>query len=78
MPPRFRPRSPRWRKPYTSVLLIGHNPGLHAFARRLAGTTQSEAAHRLADRYPTSALAEFAIPGPWRQPCGARLIRFLT
>ncbi len=60
-----------------SVLLIGHNPGLHEFARRLAGTVQSEPARRLADRYPTSALAEFAIPGPWRQLSDARLIRFL-
>ncbi len=61
-----------------SVLLVGHNPGLHAFARRLAGATDSDAARRLAERYPTGALAEFVIPGPWRQPGGARLIRFLT
>jgi len=60
-----------------SVLLIGHNPGLHELARRLAGPTQSDAARRLADRYPTSALVEFAISGPWHQPGGARLIRFL-
>ena len=61
-----------------SVLLIGHNPGLHALARGLAGAADGAAARRLADRYPTAALAEFAIPGPWRQLGGARLIRFLT
>ncbi|MGH7042190.1 MAG: SixA phosphatase family protein [Acetobacteraceae bacterium] len=61
-----------------SVLLIGHNPGLHELACRLAGSTQSKAASRLAESYPTSALAEFAIPGPWSQSGGARLIRFLT
>ncbi len=61
-----------------SVLLIGHNPGLHELARRLAETTPTKAAHGLAERYPTCALAEFAIPGPWRQLAGARLSRFLT
>ncbi|MBW4091774.1 MAG: histidine phosphatase family protein [Proteobacteria bacterium] len=61
-----------------SVLVIGHNPGLHALARRLAETTPGEAARRLAEGFPTSALAEFAIPGPWRRPGSARLIRFLT
>ena len=60
------------------VLVIGHNPGLHALARGLAGAADGAAARRLADRYPTAALAEFAIPGPWRQLGGARLIRFLT
>lgn len=61
-----------------SVLLIGHNPGLHELARRLAGATAGQAARRLADHFPTSALAEFVIPGPWYQLGGARLVRFLT
>jgi phosphohistidine phosphatase len=63
-----------------SVLLIGHNPGLHELARLLAGSARDPAdAARLADKYPTAALAEFAVPGPWRTlgPGGARLIRFL-
>ena len=61
-----------------SVLLIGHNPGLHALARSLSGSSETDAARRLGDHYPTGALAEFSVPGPWRQLGGARLIRFLT
>lgn len=61
------------------VLVIGHNPGLQALAAALAGT-KGEAAGRLTEHFPTAALAEFAVPGPWRRlgPGGARLIRFLT
>ena len=63
-----------------SLLLIGHNPGLHELAHTLAGSARDPAdAARLAARYPTAALAEFAVPGPWRAlaPGGARLVRFL-
>ena len=63
-----------------SVLLLGHNPGLHEMARLLAdGSGAPGDAGRLAARYPTAALAEFAVPGPWRTlgPGGARLVRFL-
>ncbi len=66
-----------------SVLLIGHNPGLHELAIMLVGTdamTQSnEMTRRLAARYPTGALAEFAIAGPWSGlgEGGGRLLRFL-
>ncbi len=63
-----------------SVLLLGHNPGLHEMARILVdgGGAPADAA-RLAAGYPTGALAEFAVPGPWRAlgPGGARLVRFL-
>ena len=59
------------------VLVIGHNPGLHALAATLAG---AQAGTHLAEHFPTAALAEFAVPGPWSRlgPGGARLIRFLT
>ena len=63
-----------------SVLLIGHNPGLHELAQTLTGSASDKAdAARLAARYPTAALAEFAVPGSWRTlgPGGARLVRFL-
>jgi phosphohistidine phosphatase len=70
-----------------SVLLIGHNPGMNDLAVRLTGApasaTHSDASSRaiehLAAGYPTGALAEFTIAGPWRQldTGGARLIRFL-
>ncbi len=67
-----------------SVLLIGHNPGLHELAVLLAGSLASVAAgataRKLEAGYPTGALAEFTVPGPWWQlDAGrARLLRFLA
>ena len=66
-----------------SVLLVGHNPGLHELALLLAGphamAQPNETARRLAAKYPTGALAEFSIAGPWGTLAegGGRLIRFL-
>jgi phosphohistidine phosphatase len=39
------------------ALFVGHNPGLHEFAERLAG----ESDERLARKYPTAALASFEL-----------------
>jgi phosphohistidine phosphatase len=67
-----------------SVMLIGHNPGLHELAMALTGAAghagESPDARRLAEGYPTAALAEFAIAVPWRQleAGGGRLVRFLV
>jgi phosphohistidine phosphatase len=66
-----------------SVMLIGHNPGLHELAVALAGTQQGipeESAKRLAAGFPTAALVEFAIANPWRRldADGGRLVRFLA
>jgi phosphohistidine phosphatase len=65
-----------------SVLLIGHNPGLHELSLALAGAAGmgSGAARRLADGYPTGALAEFGVATPWRllDAGGGRLVRFLA
>ncbi len=65
-----------------SVLLIGHNPGLHELAIMLAGTNapRSGPMQRLISAYPTAALAEFSVPGAWPQlgKGGARLVRFLA
>lgn len=66
-----------------SVLLLGHNPGLHELAVHLVGPRATPPAdattRRLVEGYPTGALAEFAIPGPWSQlgEGGGRLVRFL-
>jgi phosphohistidine phosphatase len=67
-----------------SVLVIGHNPGLHQAAMALAGDAVlkrgAPMARRLAEAYPTGALAEFAVASPWwsmgTQPLP--LIRFLA
>lgn len=42
---------------HTRVLVIGHNPGLHALAMLLAGHGEATAIEALSDRFPTCALA---------------------
>ena len=67
-----------------SVLLIGHNPGMHDLALSLAGdlalVRSDDTTRRLVAGYPTGALAEFSVAGPWWQlnQGGGRLARFLT
>jgi phosphohistidine phosphatase len=70
-----------------SVLLIGHNPGMHELALLLVGSRgtaaqgdrSERAIEQLAGGYPTGALAEFGIAGPWWQlgTGGGQLVRFL-
>jgi phosphohistidine phosphatase len=66
-----------------SVLLLGHNPGLHDLALLLAGpqgiAAGTPAARHLAEGYPTGSLAEFSVAGPWGtlDEGGAQLLRFL-
>jgi phosphohistidine phosphatase len=65
-----------------SVLLIGHNPGLHDLALALAGPAGMAGgapdALKLAEAYPTAGLAEFAVAAPWSGLAtgGGRLLRF--
>lgn len=67
-----------------SVLLIGHNPGLHELAMLLAGARVmaqgTGLTQRLADGYPTATLTEFSVPGPWwaLDEGGGRLVRMLA
>lgn len=67
-----------------SVLLVGHNPGLHELAMMLVGahamTLGNEDMRHLAEGYPSGALAEFMIPGPWHSlnEGGGRLVRFIS
>ena len=66
-----------------SVLVVGHNPGLHELAMQLVGahamTYANPDLRRLAAGYPSCALAEFTVTGPWRalDEGGGRLVRFL-
>jgi phosphohistidine phosphatase len=70
-----------------SVMLIGHNPGIHELATLLVGPqamaagndAADQARARLAVGYPTAALAEFGIAGPWSRlgTGGGQLVRFL-
>jgi phosphohistidine phosphatase len=67
-----------------SALLLGHNPGMHELGLALmgpAGAAMGGAyARRLAEGYPTGALAEFTVAGAWSQLAegGGRLVRFLA
>jgi phosphohistidine phosphatase len=70
-----------------SVLVIGHNPGIHDLAQLLAGEgaksgnagPASPEFVRLADEYPTASLCEFSIATLWQKigPAGACLKRFI-
>ena len=67
-----------------SVMVIGHNPGMHEFALLLLGGKQAVPAapplRRIAEGFPAAALAEFALAGPWRAlgAGAAQLVRFLV
>jgi phosphohistidine phosphatase len=65
-----------------TVLLIGHNPGMHQLALLLADPRASaeQSMRAVRDGFPTGALAEFSVAGPWSRldAGGARLMRFLT
>ena len=66
------------------VLLIGHNPGLHELSLRLAGAHAMRDAPpelaRLAEGFPTAALAAFTLAGPWWSLAegGTQLARFVV
>ncbi len=66
-----------------SLMLVGHNPGIHEFAMQLVGahamTLGNEDMRRLTEGFPSGALAEFTVPGPWSAlgEGGGRLVRFV-
>ena len=66
-----------------SVMVVGHNPGLHDLAMLLVGAQgasfDNPDIRKLAEGFPSCALAEFNIIGPWRElnEGGGRLTRFL-
>ena len=45
------------------MLVVGHNPGLHELAARLAVTGDTSQITRLHGDFPTAALAVFSFPG---------------
>jgi phosphohistidine phosphatase len=67
-----------------SILLIGHNPGLQDLAVLLVGAHTKAGARKralsLARAYPTGALAQFALTGPWSEigEGSGKLTRFVT
>jgi phosphohistidine phosphatase len=68
----------------TSIMLIGHNPSIQELALTLAnesGRQQLTARARVAEKFPTGALAAFTVPSDeWSElgRCQAHLERFLV
>ncbi|MBB2910368.1 phosphohistidine phosphatase [Streptosporangium becharense] len=48
-----------------TLLLLGHNPGLEELVTALAGEAAGDALERVREKFPTSAIAVLAVPGPW-------------
>ncbi|MDX2289534.1 MAG: histidine phosphatase family protein [Hyphomicrobiaceae bacterium] len=49
-----------------TAMVVGHNPGLHVLALALTGGGDADALKRLAQKFPTAALAVLTFPGkPW-------------
>jgi phosphohistidine phosphatase len=64
-----------------TLMVIGHNPGLHEAARLLIASGDVEARERLNEGLPTTGLAAIDFAGKdWRKlhPHGGRLERFVT
>jgi len=64
-----------------TLMVVGHNPGLHDFARLLIASGDVEARERLNEGLPTSGLAVIDFAGnAWRKlhPHGGRLERFVS
>ncbi len=65
----------------STLLVLGHNPGLHQFASALAGSGDVEARSRLGEKFPTAGVAaiSFAVDD-WAglHPQGGRLERFVS
>lgn len=61
-----------------TVLLIGHEPSVSLAARLLAADRESEAAARIREKYPTSAIAVLEVPVAWSHlgPRAAELVAF--
>jgi phosphohistidine phosphatase len=68
-----------------SLMVVGHNPGLHDLAMALVGahamSSNGHMLRRLAEGFPAGALAEITVAPVWRNlgegEGGSRLVRFL-
>ena len=63
-----------------SVLLLGHNPGLHELAMLLSDVATGPLIARVATGFPAAALANFRVDIPWSalDRRRARLVGFVT
>lgn len=64
-----------------TLLVVGHNPGMEDLAHELVGSGDADARMRMAQKFPTAALAVLKFEGTgWSElaPGDARLTRFVT
>jgi phosphohistidine phosphatase len=62
------------------IMMVGHNPGLHAFALQLVGSGAGTDLRNLAHKFPSGALAVITFDAPhWRaiRPGDGRLTLFM-
>lgn len=58
----------RVEEPVSTLMLVGHNPGMHMLAADLAARGDPEALERLGRKFPTAAVACFRLSGgSWRK-----------
>ncbi|MBM9505704.1 SixA phosphatase family protein [Actinacidiphila acididurans] len=50
-----------------SLLLVGHNPGIHALADAMAGTADGDTMTRMNRGFPTAAFAVLTFSGSWKR-----------
>jgi phosphohistidine phosphatase len=70
-PASVRSRIAEVRDDITSLLVIGHNPGLHDLALALAESAPPRTRARVSGKFPTGALAAYGIAGPWHSIASA-------
>jgi phosphohistidine phosphatase len=64
-----------------NVLLVGHNPGMHALADALTGTVEGDNLSRMnRSGFSTAAIAVITVPGSWKsvEPGAGRLVDYWT
>lgn len=64
-----------------SLLVIGHNPGLHDLSLQLVASGEAKMRARLMDKLPTSSLVVIVLPiDRWSQlrPQSGRLVHYMT
>jgi phosphohistidine phosphatase len=49
-----------------TLLVVGHNPGVHAVAEALSGSGESDALARMSRGFPTAAFAVVTFTGSWK------------
>lgn len=62
----------------SSALVVGHNPGIHQLALKLALDGDDALLDTLSIKYPTCTLTAIAFDDPWSELSGGTLERFIT